>query len=94
MPCEHHGRSVADVERGWRPHAAAADSRARGGLLEIEPRAEAAAGAGQHDDAHLGVRLELEELLREQLEHRDGDGVQPFGTVQGEGADGTILLDQ
>ena len=52
---------------------------------EIRPGAEAAAGAGHDHRAHVVVRVDLVEQREPVVHHLRGEGVEPVGTVQGDG---------
>jgi hypothetical protein len=67
----------------------APDARALVGhrrLGEVEPRAEAAPRAGDHDDAHVVVAPERVERRRQLLGQPGIHGVEPLGAVEGERA--------
>jgi hypothetical protein len=75
---QHDGWSAAEVEL----QTARAESLAGGLVAQIESRTEAAAGAGEHDDAHVGVLVRGVQRAREALEHRGAERVQAVGTVE------------
>jgi hypothetical protein len=67
--------------------AAAPDAGPGHGVLDVEARAEPLAGAGEQDDAHVGVVVGLAEVPAEQLEHPHGDGVAAVRSVERDGGD-------
>ena len=51
-------------------------------VLEVEARAEAAAGAGQHDRPGVVVGADLEDRVVQRLHGLEGERVHALGTVQ------------
>jgi hypothetical protein len=93
---QHGGRCVAQVEAlGGGADAIAAAKALTGHLvLQVEPRAEAPPRAGDHDAAHLGVVVQLDQRLRECVEHGAGNRVQSLGTIQGDDGNPIVSLDE
>ena len=63
-----------------------------GRVLQVEPAAEALAGAGEDEAAHLGSRSASASVRRERVEHLEADRVQPLGAVERDDADAVVLL--
>src|SRR4029077_17831471 len=58
--------------------------------LHVATSAEAPAGPGEDDHAHLRVAGEPRERLEHRAPHRPGHGVEPVGTIQGEHGDSIL----
>ena len=62
--------------------------------LEVGTGAEVASGAGDDDDADLGIRVELRPRVAHPDEHLAGQGVAGLGSVEGDGDDVPVALDE
>jgi len=59
---------------------------------EVEPGAEGASRALEHDDAYSGIAIRLADAGRQVLPHWRHDRVELFGPVQGERGDGVARV--
>src|SRR5690606_8826786 len=89
----HERRRVLEADPAGRLRAGA-DAGAGGHVLEVEARAEPAAGAGEDDDPHAAVAVELDERPAEVGDHRAADGVEPVGPVQRDRGDAPVPFEQ
>ena len=62
--------------------------------LEVGTGAEVASRAGDDDDPDLGVRVELRPRVAHPDEHLAGEGVAGLGSVEGDGDDVPVALDE
>ena len=92
---ENHRRGGPEVELAAHVSSAVEDSE---GLLlahlsrQVEASTEGFTGAGQHDAAHVAVAISLQEGFRQVVQHPPGNGVQPLGSIEGDGRNVVIDL--
>ena len=75
-----------------RQNARTADALAGGGVLHVEPAAEAASGPGQHHEAYRLVVVGILQRLAEQPQHLDADRVHALGSVERDPGHAILLL--
>ena len=63
-------------------------------LLDVAAAAEGRAGPGHHHDADVRPPPAGVERLRPGVDHGEGEGVAPFGPVQGDGRDPVVDLQE
>ena len=83
---QHGGRCVSQIE-AFLPVALLAAAKARGAGVQIEAGAEELAAAGEHDGAHVAVRIRLQQVLGQLFQHDAADGVAGIRAVEGDGGD-------
>jgi hypothetical protein len=62
-------------------------------VLQVGPAAEAAAGAGQHDDARLVAAARAIEHVQHLVDHVPAECVHPLRPIHGEGDDAVVVGD-
>src|SRR5207302_23623 len=86
-------RSAPSVSWPVSNRAFAAFGPARHLLLQVEAGREAAAGAGQHDRAHLGIGFQAVERLVDLKEHDFAERVDALRAVELQVRDASVALD-
>ena len=61
---------------------------------EVEPGAEAAPGACEHDATNVGIPVAFDHLRGQLVQHVAADRIESLGTIQGDDNDAIALLDK